>query len=113
MGEAEHKGALVWQREALVNQIESTAMWRAQRAIDRPEEGRNEQASAALSELAARVARLDPGHALFAALAALADDLRASELISERLWRYGFDGDYEPAAFIEALAADLDAMRSA
>lgn len=103
--------ALVWQQEALVHQIESTALWRAQRAPDHPDKERNDRASQLLSDLAVHVGQLEAEHGLFDALVGTANDLRASELVSERLWRYGFDVDPDPAVFVDALAAELTTLR--
>jgi hypothetical protein len=104
--------ARVWQQEALVNQIESTALWRGQRNADHPEKARNDRAAEALHELAAHVARLPGDHRLFAALLASANDIGISELVSERLWRYGFADEEEPASFTERLAEEVDQARA-
>jgi hypothetical protein len=103
--------ALVWQQEALAQQIESTALWRAQRSLDHPAQERNDRASALLSDLAVHVSQLEAEHGLFDALYATGDDLRASEIVSERLWRYGFDNEIDPAVFVDALAAELTTLR--
>jgi hypothetical protein len=113
MSEVSGNAALVWQREAMVHQIESTSLWRAQRGADHPDKARNDRASAMLSELAMYVATLESDHPLFTGLLATAGDLRASELVSERLWRYGFSEDDDAAAVVDDLAERVEALRTA
>lgn len=103
--------ALVWQQEALVNQIESTALWRTQRSQDHPDHERNDRAASLLSDLAVHVAQLEAEHGLFDALHATGGDLRASEIVSERLWRYGLENEVDPAVFVHALATELTTLR--
>lgn len=111
MAEAPNHAALVWQQEALVQQIESTSAWRAQRSLDHPDRDRNDRASELLSELAAHVGQLEAEHMLFDALWATGADLHASELVSERLWRYGFGTEIDPEVFVNALADELNTLR--
>ncbi len=111
MSEEPSHAALVWQQEALVHQIESTALWRAQRAPNLENRETQERASQMLSDLAVHVGQLEAEHGLFDALHATSGDLRAGEIVSERLWRYGFGVDIDPAAFVEALAAELTTLR--
>ena len=56
-------------REMFELNIESTAEWRSRKAVEYPEDSRNEQSSTALVKLLKYVRELSDNHAIFRALA--------------------------------------------
>ena len=104
----------------LVMDVEGTASWRAEKAVQYPEDTRNIDSSRALSALAVRLKELPPEHPKLRELWRLQfglvrpgevskDDLAITfgEAQSELLKRYGFDAPEEgdPNQFLTELIA--------
>ena len=99
-------------REMFELNIESTAEWRSRKAVEYPEDSRNEQSSTALVKLLKYVRELSDNHAIFRALAYYSETevdepLDAIETEHYMLSRYGFGHEEDPESFLQDLAAEL------
>lgn len=107
-------------QSCLVMDVEETARWRAQKAVEYPEDTRNIDSSRSLDTLAVRLKELPPDHPKLRELwrlqfglerpgEASKDDLALSFIAaqSELLKRYGFDTpeEGEPEKFLTELIA--------
>lgn len=103
-----------WQPYLVVT-IQGSANWRAQKAAEYPDDGRNLESSRSLQSLADKLERLPADHpklhgswwALFKQLPGdkEADLLTATEFESRLISRYGFDrpDDGDPERFLDEL----------
>jgi hypothetical protein len=99
-------------KECLLSDIENTAEWRREKAVQYPDDERNQQCAESLDRLAAEVRVLADNHPLFLRLLHLWQvSLNPSEIILDSIARYGFDweesGDAEE--FLQRLIAAYDA----
>jgi hypothetical protein len=85
----------------LINTVEGTASWRAEKAAEYPDDIRNAASSQALTQLAEQLTALPESHPKFRALEISYESADEDILISwveaetEILNRYGFDGAEE------------------
>ena len=104
-------------QESLITAVEGTASWRAEKAVEYPEDTRNAASSRALGELREQLEALPADHPKFRALENAYDKaendtlISLSEAESETLKRYGFYGTEEGGveAFLDMLLrSDLE-----
>ena len=100
-------------RDALADQIERTAEWRAQKTDENPDDPRNTESAEALATLAKRLRDLPPLHQGIISLRRMEKRIEPfafSRITSENLSRYGFgtgeDGD--PERFLDGLIDDVE-----
>lgn len=80
--------ACIHNKEWLISKVRGAAEWRAQKAVEYPDDRRNEQCSGSLTELADYLDRLPPGHPVYRKITAL--DLLEDQVIND--WIDGISG---------------------